>query len=125
MKVIIAGSKSIDHLPARRWDCDQLIQRNEAAIQASGFVVAEIITGGAGNPDRAGEQWAAKNGTSVTMRKPNWRLGRGAGWIANRQLAEAGEALIPLHHGENAGTLDKIEHLKAAGMPVYVVTVSS
>lgn len=125
MKVIIAGSRSIDRLSARRWDYDKLIEKIACAVQASGFEVTEVVTGGAGGPDRAGEHWATKNGIPVTTIKPNWKLGKGAGLIANRQLAEAGEALIALHDGESTGTLDMINHMKAAGLPVHVVVIAS
>lgn len=124
MKTIIAGSRSIDRLSARRWDYETLISRIEQAVTKSGFEVSEVITGGAGGPDRAGEQWAAKHGIPITTIKPNWKLGKGAGLIANRQLAEAGEVLIALYDGESTGTQDMIEHMKAAGLPVHVVVVA-
>ncbi|MBM4091133.1 MAG: DUF2493 domain-containing protein [Planctomycetes bacterium] len=109
MKVIIAGSRSIDRLSARRWDDTKLAQRIEDAVAASGFDVSEVITGGAGGPDRAGEQWASKHGIPVTTIKPNWKLGKGAGLITNRQLAASGDALIALYDGQSTGTKDTWE----------------
>ena len=120
MKTIIAGSRSIGRLSARSWDYALLIKHVEEAVAASGFEVTEVITGGAGGPDRAGEQWAAALDLSVTTIKPNWRLGRGAGLIANRQLAQAGQVLIALHDGQSKGTQDMIDQIRAAGLPVYV-----
>ena len=125
MKTIIAGSRSIARISPRRWDYDQLAAILEAAVLDSGFKITEVISGGAGGPDRAGEQWAARNAVPVTVIEPNWALGRGAGLIANRQLAEAGEALIALYDGESTGTQDMIDHMKAAGMPVHVVVVKA
>jgi len=124
MKVIIAGSRSIDRVSPRSWDYTKLVERVDAAVKASGFEVTEVVTGGAGGPDRAGEQWAAQQSIAVTTIKPNWKLGKGAGLIANRQLAEAGEALVALFDGESKGTADMIEHMKSAGMPVHVVVVN-
>jgi len=125
MKTIIAGSRSIARISPRRWDYDQLAAILEAAVLDSGFKITEVISGGAGGPDRAGEQWAARNAVQATVIKPNWKLGRGAGLIANRQLAEAGEALIALYDGESTGTQDMIDHMKAASMPVHVVVVKA
>lgn len=125
LKVIIAGSRSIARLSSRRWDYEKLTSILDNAIADSGFEITEVISGGAGGPDRAGEQWAARNGVPVTIIKPNWKLGRGAGLIANRQLAEAGDALIALHDGESTGTQDMIDHMKAAGLPVHVVVIAS
>ena len=125
LKVIIAGSRSVARISSRRWDYDQLATILEAAISESGFQITEVISGGAGGPDRAGEQWAARNEVPTTVIKPNWKLGRGAGLIANRGLAATGEALIALHDGESTGTLDMINHMIAAGMPVHVVVVTA
>lgn len=124
LKVIIAGSRSVARISSRRWDYDTLAGILEKAIEDSGFEITEVISGGAGGPDRAGEQWAERNAVPVTVIKPNWKLGRGAGLIANRQLAEVGEALLAIHDGESKGTTDMIEHMKSAGLPVHVVTVS-
>ncbi|MDA8745237.1 DUF2493 domain-containing protein [Rubripirellula amarantea] len=124
MKTIIAGSRSVARISARRWDYDQLATILEIAIQESGFQITEVISGGAGGPDRAGEQWAARNDVPATVIKPNWKLGRGAGLIANCELAAVGEALIALHDGESTGTQDMIDHMKAAGMPVHVLVVT-
>ncbi|MCA9258971.1 MAG: DUF2493 domain-containing protein [Planctomycetales bacterium] len=124
MKVIISGSRSIDRLSSRRWDYAKLGERIEIAVAASGFEITEVITGGAGGPDRAGELWAAEHGIAVSTFKPNWRLGKGAALIANRQLATEGEALIALYDGLSKGTLDMIELMRAAGMPVYEHRVS-
>lgn len=51
MKTIIAGSRSIDRISARRWDYEMLVSRIEQAVAESGFEVTEVITGGAGGPD--------------------------------------------------------------------------
>jgi NAD(P)H-nitrite reductase large subunit len=86
--------------------------------------VAEVITGGTGRPDRAGEQWAAKPGIPAATIKPNWKLGKGAGLNANRQLAVTRVALVALHDVESTGTRDTIEHIKATGLPVHKVVVA-
>jgi hypothetical protein len=125
LKVIIAGSRSVARISSRRWDYDQLASVLQSAIAESKFEITEVISGGAGGPDRAGEQWAARNSIPVTVIKPNWKLGRGAGLIANRQLAEVGQALIALHDGESTGTQDMIDHMKSAGLPVHVAVISS
>ena len=125
MKVIIAGSRSIDRLSSRRWDYVKLQQRIEEAVTASKFQITEVITGGAGGPDRAGERWAANHGLPVRTIKPNWKQGKGAGLIANRELAEAGEALIALFDGASKGTRDMIEQIRAVGLPVHVLHVAN
>ncbi|MEZ6089522.1 MAG: hypothetical protein R3C05_16135 [Pirellulaceae bacterium] len=125
MKAIIAGSRSVARISARRWDYDKLANILQLAINESGLEITEVISGGAGDPDRAGEQWAARNEIPVTLIKSNWKLGRGAGSIANRQLAEGSEALIAIHDDESTGTQYMIDHMKTAGMPVHVIVVTA
>jgi hypothetical protein len=125
LKTIIAGSRSIGRISSRKWDYDHLAQIIEQAVLQSGFDITEVISGGAGGPDRAGEQWAARHGIPVTTIKPNWKLGRGAGLIANKKLAEEGESLIAIFDGTSKGTQDMIEHMRASELLVHVVVVQA
>ena len=94
MKTVIAGSRSIGRLSPRKWDYEMLVALIEKAVQDSQIQITEVISGGAGGPDRAGEKWAESKSIPVTQIKPNWKLGRGAGLIANKELVEHAEALV-------------------------------
>jgi hypothetical protein len=124
VKVIIAGSRSLGRISQRSWDYEQLVKWVDEAVAASGFEVTEVISGGAGGPDRAGEQWAAARNIPVTQIKPDWSRGRGAGLNNNRDLAAAGEALIALYDGGSFGTRDMINLMRRAGLKVFVQEIA-
>ncbi|MDZ4849976.1 MAG: SLOG family protein [Pirellulaceae bacterium] len=124
MKTIIAGSRSIGRLSPRKWNYEMLVALVEKAVQDSDFQITEVISGGAGGPDRAGEKWAESQSIPVTQIKPNWKLGRGAGLIANKELVEHAEALVVLYDGTSSGTKDTIQRMRQKGAKVFVVTVS-
>ena len=125
MKTLIAGSRSIGRLSPRTWDYETLVTLVEKAVQDSGYQITEVISGGAGGPDRAGENWAESKSIPITQIKPNWKLGRGAGLIANKELVEHAEASIVLYDGTSSGTKDTIQRMRQKGAKVFVVTISS
>ena len=107
MKVCIAGSRSIT---------DQAKVYN--AIRDSQLIIDEIITGGARGVDKLASQYGIEHGIKVTVIKPNWRLGRGAALINNRQMADMSDALIAIYDGQSNGTLHMIDTMKAKGKKV-------
>lgn len=110
MKTVIAGSRSIT---------DRKIV--DEAIQASGFTITEVVSGGARGVDSLGECWASDNNIPVTRFPARWNLhGRSAGPIRNHQMADYADALIAVWDGESKGTLDMITQAKCRGLHVYV-----
>ena len=124
MRIIIAGSRAIGRISQRRWNYEQLAELVEQAVAQSGLSITDVISGSAGGPDRAGEQWAAKHNIPITVFKPNWKLGRGAGLIRNREMVEHAEALIALFDGQSPGTQDTIDKMLRKGRQVFLLTVS-
>ncbi len=120
MKTIIAGSRAIGRLCPRTWDYERLVALIDEAVRQSEITISEIISGGAGGPDRAGEMWAAENDIEVVSMKPNWALGRGAGLIRNGEMVERAEALIALYDGQSRGTADTIAKMRRKGCEVFV-----
>jgi hypothetical protein len=93
-KVIIAGSRNVTDL--------DLVA---GAIEASGFPISEVVSGGAPGVDTLAEQWAREHGIPVTRFPAEWsRYGRRAGPIRNKEMAVYGEALIVVWDGKRAGT---------------------
>lgn len=109
MKVIIAGSRTIHSLP-----------RVARAIKDSGFVVTEVVSGGAQGVDRLGELWADFYGIPVKLFTPDWSQGKKAGPLRNEAMAAYGEALVAVWDGTSTGTADMIRRAKAHGLKVYV-----
>lgn len=110
MKVIVAGSRSIDNY--------DLI---EECIQESGFIVNEVVSGGAKGVDRVGEAWAAAHRIAITRFPADWEThGKAAGPIRNGLMADYADALIAIWDGESRGTKNMIKTAERAGLPIMV-----
>jgi hypothetical protein len=115
MQVIIAGSRSIDI------GVDKL----SAIVQASGFDIDTVISGGAKGVDAAGEAYAIAKDLGLKVLKTDWKMGRGAGMINNRRMADQADALIAVYDGISKGTKNMIELMKQKGKQVYVYNVQA
>lgn len=93
--------------------------------------VTEVVSGGARGVDELGERWAAAHGVHCHRMRADWaRLGRNAGLIRNRAMAEyaaAGEAiglgrggLVAVWDGASPGTNHMIHEAEECGLRVYV-----
>lgn len=113
MKMMICGSRGIT-------DLKTVI----VAVEQSGWVPTEIISGGAKGIDRLAEEFARMNGLTLTVMKPDWkRYGRGAGLRRNLDMLEACECVVAIWDGVSRGTKHSINSAKEIGRPVFVVNV--
>ncbi len=114
MKVIIAGSRSINSM-----------EELEAAIAASGFTISEVVCGCANGVDTLGEWWAKKNEIPVTYFPAEWgKYGKTAGFKRNAEMANYGEALIALWDGASNGTRNMVNQAKIKNLPVFLCKVA-
>ena len=110
MKVIIAGSRTIDDV--------RLVQN--VVIDAS-FHISEVVSGCARGIDQCGEKLAKKWGVPVKKFSADWnKHGRAAGPIRNAQMAEYADALIAIWDGSSRGTLNMIQEARREGLDVYI-----
>jgi hypothetical protein len=113
MRTIVAGSRSVkDYI------------RVAEAIRSAPWKITEIVSGGAPGVDRLGERFARAYGIKLTVMPADWdRLGKRAGHVRNREMAEYADALVAVWDGESRGTKGMIEAADAAGLRVHVVRV--
>jgi len=110
MKVIIAGSRSIE-------DYNLLLE----AISKSEFWISEVVCGGARGADLLGERYAKENHIKLEMFLANWdAYGKRAGYLRNEQMAKYADCLIALWDGKSRGTKHMIDLAKKDGLRVYV-----
>lgn len=109
MKVIIAGSRSIDSFPE--------VFR---AIVDSKFDIEEVVCGGAQGVDAIGATYASWHDIPVKVFKPDWSKGRKAGPIRNREMAKYADALIAVWDGQSRGTDNMIDEMVKQKKPVYI-----
>jgi SLOG family YspA-like protein len=113
MRVIIAGTRSI---------CDETMVRK--AIETSGFLISEMVSGGSKGVDESVERIAEKDGIPFKRFLPDWnKYGKKAGPVRNREMAAYADALIAVWDGKSRGTRHMIETIRKAGKPVCTLMV--
>lgn len=116
VRVIIAGSRSITSYATV---CE--------AIKASGFDIAEVVSGGAIGVDSIGEAWARGKQIHVQPFLPDYKqYGRFmAPKLRNQKMAEYANALIAVWDGLSPGTRDMIRRAEKMGLKIYIHSVKS
>lgn len=113
MKTIIAGSRNIEEYQA-------ILD----AIEASGFEITEVISGGAKGVDSLGERYGTEKGIPVKVFPADWEsYGRKAGIMRNKEMAAYAEALIAVWDGNSPGTYNMIAEAQSRKLKVYVLRV--
>lgn len=111
MKVLICGSRTVTFL--------SVISR---AIRESGFVVTEIISGGAQGADKLAERYAELGNIPTQIFKPDWILhGKKAGILRNLEMVKVADAVIAIWDGKSKGTKSTIEFAKRENKPLYIL----
>lgn len=116
MKMIIAGSRSID---------DICILTD--ALEACPFTahIKEIVSGTAKGADRLGETYAQHYKNPLKGFPADWEAyGRAAGIICNNEMAHYADALLALWDGKSRGTAHMIAAAKGKRLKVFVHVVS-
>lgn len=82
----------------------------------------EIVEGGARGADRLAQNFSTNFGISHKLFKAEWdKLGKGAGHIRNRKMAEYSDFGIGFWDGKSRGTKNMIDTMKKLDKDVYVV----
>lgn len=110
MRVIIAGSRGIT-------DYQEVLN----AVLESNFEITKVISGGARGVDRLGERFARENKIPLHIYMPDWiGLGKSAGYIRNKEMADNADALICLWDGESKGSKHMIDIANSKGLHVHI-----
>lgn len=112
MKIIVAGSRGVTDYRAV-----------EDAIVQSGLLDdgAEIVSGMAKGVDTLAIEFAKKNNLPVHEFPADWeKLGKGAGYVRNREMADFADALIAVWDGKSKGTKMMIETAVSKDLIVFV-----
>lgn len=115
MKVIIAGTRSVD-------DYKLVVD----TIQRSGYDITEVVSGCATGVDRLGERWAIANNITVKEMPADWaRFGKSAGPQRNKAMADYADAAIVIWDGQSRGTRNMIENMIRRKKPYYIGMTSA
>jgi hypothetical protein len=112
-RVIIAGGREFN-------DYDLLVSKADALLSNYNNVV--VVSGTAHGADELGERYARQRGYKIERHPANWdKLGKSAGYIRNKEMAECSDALIAFWDGESKGTKIMIDLAKKNNLKVRVV----
>lgn len=112
MRTIIAGSRDIVD-----------IKEVYKAIADSDFSITQIISGGARGIDQLGVEYAKTMKLPFVFYMADWdKLGKSAGYIRNKSMADNADALIAVWDGESKGTKHMIDIATKKGLKVYIHT---
>ena len=114
MKVIIAGSREINNYPLVEKYCNYYTKNYENII---------VVSGTCRGADTLGEQWAKSKGYPVVRFLPNWNLGKKAGPLRNKEMAEFSDALILFWDGKSKGSADMLRQAKEHNLLIREVRI--
>ena len=113
MKVIIAGSRSIDNYSL-------LLE----AIQESKFDITTVISGAATGVDYLGEKYAQEHSLPVKQYMPKWKeLSEHAEEMRNCDMAADADACLVIWDGSSLGTKSLIIQAAKRNIPIFVKTI--
>jgi hypothetical protein len=111
MKVIIAGGRDFSDYEKLKTFCEEIL---------SDKTDIEIVSGKAKGADSLGEEYAKEKNYPVKEFPADWKLGRGAGYIRNTQMANYANVLICFWDGKSKGTKNMIDAARNKSLQVYV-----
>ena len=100
MKVIIAGSRDFNDYEMLCRVCNHMLSQQ---------LNVEIVSGAARGADLLGEKYAQEKGFSIKQFKPDWSIGKSAGFLRNKEMAEFADALICFWDKKSKGTKHMID----------------
>lgn len=124
IRIIIAGSRSLNDYDVLSSVVDDRLESLFSRGVSKNYL--EIVCGGAKGADTLGAQYAKDNQISIKYFLPDWSLGKVAGYIRNKEMAEyAADAeslgmLIAFWDKKSKGTKMMIDLAKKYGLLTYV-----
>lgn len=119
MKLIIAGSRSIDNI--------KHLYNAILTLGLEDYVrneVTEIVSGGARGADYLGEVLANKLKIQLTTKPADWdKYGKSAGYRRNEEMSQYADACLVLYDGISKGSQHMIDLAKEANLKLWVYYV--
>ena len=115
--VVIAGGRDFDDYDLLERKCDYYLKDKIA----EGYSIV-IVSGRARGADTLGERYAKKRGFEIDAHPANWDLGKQAGYLRNKEMANVADALIAFHDGSSKGTKHMIDLAKKKQLLIRIVS---
>ncbi len=117
VNLAIVGSRSFTNYDAFKSELEKV-------LASKNLNPAKIISGGAAGVDSLAKRWADDNSIPVLEIKPNWKLGKGAGIIRNRQIIESCDVCIAFWDFESKGTKNAIDVCRKFNKHYFVINTA-
>ena len=114
IRVIVTGSRTFN---------DYALVTEAVNRLAKDYNITQIVSGCARGADKLGERYAQEKGIPLAKFPADWEtLGKRAGFIRNKQMAEYSDVLIAFWDGSSRGTQHMIKLMLKAKKPVILHT---
>jgi hypothetical protein len=113
MKIIIAGGREFNDYNLLVEVCDIMLHKLHNI---------EIVSGKARGADSLGERYAKEKGYPVKEFPADWDgLGKGAGHIRNRQMAQYANCLLLFWNGNSKGSKNMLKEAQKENLQIKVI----
>lgn len=113
-KVIVAGSRTFNDYPQLKRKLDHILKDKDQI---------EIVSGKAEGADKLGEIYANEKGYPVKPFPANWNLGKIAGYLRNKEMAEYADACVVFWDGTSPGTKMMIDLAREYNLPLRICKI--
>lgn len=115
VRLIIAGGRDFTNYTMLEDTLDKLLINVD-------YEKLEIVSGGARGADKLGDRFAKEYGLPIKHFIPDWDgLGKRAGMVRNREMAEYATHLVAYWNQESRGTQNMIDTARSLGLNIRVV----
>ena len=111
MKIIIAGGRNFNDYALLKSILDSLLKEQHF----------EVISGTAKGADSLGEIYAKENKLKIHYFKHDWSIGKSAGYLRNKDMAEFADGCICFWDGKSKGTKHMIDLAKEYNLKLKVI----
>lgn len=119
VKVIVAGGRDFDDYWGLSYECRKILEFGRSGGQAESNT--EIVSGKARGADRLGERFAEQYKIPIKEFPADWdNLGKSAGYIRNKEMAQYADMLIAFWDGQSKGTKHMIDLAIEHGLEVHI-----
>ena len=120
MKVCVCGSRDFTNYRMAH----KVIYAYFTTFVEGWKVNGEIVSGCARGADSLGERFAKDYGLKCHRYLANWeKHGKSAGYIRNKEMADASDVIIAFWDGKSKGTKHMIDICEKMNKKVYVINV--
>lgn len=108
MKYAVIGSRTFDNYELMRTELDK-------------YDITVVVSGGAKGADKLSEQYASERNLKTEIYKPDWSLGKHAGFLRNKTIVDNSDVVVAFWDGASKGTKNSIDYATKTGKDVIII----